>query len=127
MLTIRDSQLEALRQVRIQLFVDDMVAYLSGEYPTHCARLGPVKMRAFVERSIEAAEHLRIVTAGSVGVLTELRLVYGERLERAPDREWARNILAHPALPDYIRVGAVQDRLSERTGGRVLVAHEEAI
>jgi hypothetical protein len=125
MLTIRNAQLAAFRQSRIRGFADDMAAYIAREYPTHHARLGAVGTLAFVERSIEAARQLGIETRGSVAVLTELRLVYGENLERAPSRQWARNILAHRTLPDYIKVGAVQDRLSEETGGRVLIVHQE--
>lgn len=124
-LTIRDAQLAMFRQARIAGFVDDMLAYLATEYPSHAARLGAAGMRAFVERSMAAATSLGIETQGSVGAYIELRLVYGDNLERAPDREWARNILAHRTLPDYIKVGAVQDRLSERAAGRVLVVHQE--
>lgn len=125
MFIVRTPQIESLRLARIRRFVDDMVAHIAAEYPTHYGRMGLVETRAFVERSIQAAGKMRIETMGSVGALTELRLIYGDNLERAPDREWARNILAHRTLPDYIRVGAVQDRLSERAGGRTLVAHED--
>ena len=121
MLVIRESQMAAFRSVRINRFVDDMVDYLAAEYPTHCDRLGKEEIRAFVDRSIAAATRLGVDTEGAIGVLAELRLVYGEDLQRAPDREWARNILAHPRLPGYIKVEAVQNRLSERSGGRVLV------
>lgn len=127
MLTIRDAQLAIFRQGQIRSFVDSMVAYIATEYPTHYARLGQAGTRGFVERTLEAARAMRIETQGAIGVLTELRLIYGEQLERAPDRQWAQKILVHKTLPDYIRVGAVQDRLSERTGGRVLVVHQEAV
>jgi hypothetical protein len=126
MLTIRDAQLEIFRGARVEGFIRSLVAYLTGEYPAHCARLGSDGTRAMVERSLEAARPLGIRNEGALGVFVELRLVYGDNLERAPDREWARNILAHRTLPDYIKVGAVQDRLSERTGGRVLVMHHES-
>jgi hypothetical protein len=124
-LTIRKAQLEVFQQARIKEFIDDMLAYFANEYPTHYASMGPARTRAFVERSIEAAKRLGIQTRGSVGAYTEIRLIYGENLERAPERQWARNILAHPTLPDHIKVGAVQERLSERTSGRVLVVHRE--
>jgi hypothetical protein len=126
MLTIRDAQLQVFRDERTRSFVADLVAYLTAEYPSHVARLGEAGTRAFVERTLEAARDLRIQTQGAIGALAELRLMFGEHLERAPERQWARKILAHQTLPDYIRVGAVQDRLSERTGGRVLLVHEEA-
>lgn len=124
-LTIRDAQLSMFRQLRVAGFIDNLVAYFAGEYPSHAARLGAEGLRTLVERSIEAADTLGIRLEGAVGAFIELKLIYGENLERSPDREWARNILAHPTLPDYIKVGAVQDRLSERAGGRVLVVHQE--
>ena len=122
MLVIRESQLALFEGVRLEKFVDDMVDYITAEYPIHCDRLAEAERRAFVERSIAAAARLNIHTEGAIAGYSELRLVYGEDLERAPDREWARNILAHPRLPDHIRVESVQNRLSERTGGRVLVS-----
>jgi hypothetical protein len=125
MLIVRDAQLAIFRQASIQRFIGNLLAFLAAEYPGHLARFKPAEARAFVEASIVAAQQFRIQTQGSVGAFIELRLIYGENLERAPDRQWARNILAHPTLPDYIKVGAVQDRLSERAGGRVLVVHEE--
>lgn len=126
-LTIRDAQLEIFRRARIDGFIGGLVTYLIGEYPSHCARLGRAGTRAMVERAIEAARPLNIHNEGALGVFIELRLVYGDDLERAPERQWARNILAHRTLPDYLKVGAVQDRLSERTGGRVLIMHEEPV
>jgi hypothetical protein len=120
-LVIRESQLAQFRHVRIQKFVDEIVDYITAEYPTQCGRLTIDERRAFVDRSIAAAARLNIDTEGAIAVFTELRLVYGENFERAPDREWARNILAHPRLPGHIKVEAVQNRMSEKTGGRVLV------
>lgn len=121
MLFIREAQIAALGSRRIQKFGDELVDYLSAEYPIHCSRLDKTQIRAFVERSITAGAQLGVDTEGAIAVLTELRLVYGEDLERAPDREWARNILAHKQLPGHIKVEAVQTRLSEKTAGRVLI------
>ena len=103
-----------------------MTDYIAAEYPRHHVRLGADGVRAFVERSMESARRLGITREGAVGALTELRLVYGDDLERAPDRQWARNILAHGELPDYIKVEAVQNRLQEKTDGFALVVFDGA-
>jgi hypothetical protein len=100
-----------------------MINYITSEYPQHCGRLGPDGTRAFVERCVEAAMRLGMETEGGIGGLIELRLLYGEDLEHAPERVWARNILAHTRLPDHIRIETVRNRLSELTGGLVLVPH----
>jgi len=120
-LVIRESQLARLRQSRSKRFVDQMVRYLRAEYPVHCRDMARFELRDFVDRSIEAATAIGVDTEGAMGVLTELRLVYGENFERAPDRVWIRNILAHQRLPGYLKIEAIQNRLSEKTAGRVLV------
>jgi len=121
MLIIRDEQLALFRGARIKRFVDDLVRHLAAEYPLHCNGMKKSAIREFVHRTLSAAAKLRIDTEGAIAVLAELRLIYGENFERAPDREWIRNILAHSTLPGYLKVEAVQDRLSEKTEGRVLV------
>lgn len=122
MITIRESQMDVFRQARIDAFVGDMVRYIATDYPTHYQRLGPAETRAFVLRSMDAASRHGIELEGAIGVLIELWLMFGEQFERSPDRVWARNILAHPRLPDFIRVESIQERLLARMGGRVLVA-----
>jgi len=102
-------------------FVDQMARYLAAEYPLHCRDTTRVELHEFVDRSVRAAVAMGIDTEGAMGVLAELRLVYGESFERAPDRAWIRNILAHRRLPGYVKIEAIQDRLSEKTAGRVLV------
>ena len=125
MITVRESQFAALRQARIDAFVHDMVRYIAADYPTHYRHLGPDGTREFVIRTLASATRMGIELEGAAGVLIELWLMFGEQFERAPDRVWARKILAHPRLPDFIRVETVQDRLLAKTGGRVLVAVPE--
>jgi hypothetical protein len=97
------------------------VDYIASEHPRHCSALGIDGTNDFVERSMRAAALLGITLEGAVAALIELWLLYGESLERAPDREWAGNILAHKELPDYIKVEAVQNRIQEKTGGRSMI------
>jgi len=122
MLVIREDQIEAFRQQNVERLIACTISYIRTEHPTHYARLGADGTRAFVERCIAAARRFGIDTDGATAVVTELWLIYGETLERAPDREWARNILAHKELPGYIKAETLQNRISERMGGRVLVA-----
>ena len=123
MLTIRDAQMGVFRQARLGAFVDRMTRHLETEFPSQFERLGPSGTRAFVERSLASAAGLGIKLEGALGALIEIWFVYGEQFERAPEREWARNILAHPRLPDHVKVAALQDRLDQTSGGRVLVAY----
>lgn len=123
MLTIRTPQLDALRRGLLESFVPETASYLCAEYPRHFAQMGHAGMLAFVERGLGAARALRFESKGAIVALLELWLVYGERLERAPRREWAQNILSHPRLPEAVRIDAVRDRFEELTAGRVLVVH----
>lgn len=103
----------------------DLVLYIEAEYPTHYQHLGREGTREFVIRALANATRMGIELEGAAGVLIELWLMFGEQFERAPDRVWARKILAHPRLPDFVRVETVQNRLLEKTGGRVLVSVPE--
>jgi hypothetical protein len=51
----------------------------------------------------------------------DLMFEWGERFEYAPDGAWARDVLAHPALPDHMKVMLISTRFAKCTGGRRLV------
>lgn len=119
---IRGAQIEALGQQAAERFGENMRATLARDYPRHYAALGDDGAGQFVRRCIAAAAGLGVTTTGAVAVLIELMLQYGERFERSPDREWINNILANTDVPDFLRVGAVRDRLATWTGGRTFVA-----
>lgn len=123
MLTIREPQMTVFRDARVAAFINDMSGYLARAYPQQTARMGRAGTKEFVRRCVRSASALDIRLEGAIGALIERWLVYGERFERAPDREWAGNILAHPRLPDHVKVSAIQDRLDARSGGRVLVEY----
>ena len=119
---IRGEQIEALGQVAIERFVVSMLVALENDYPRHWAALGGDGADVFVRRCIATAAALGVTTTGAVAVLVELMLQYGERFERSPDRIWVNNILANTDVPDFLRVGAVRDRLAAWTGGRTFIA-----
>lgn len=123
MLILRKDQLDAVRQDAFAQLENELVHHLLTNFPGPAAAVGgEPEMRAFVRRGMAEAARHAIDTAGAITVFVELRLQFGERFERSPDRAWAANILAHPRLPGYVKVGAIRDRFAERTGGRVLVS-----
>jgi hypothetical protein len=83
--------------------------------------MGEAGTRELTDRTLRAAANHGIENSGGILVLLDLQLQYGERFERSPDAEWARNMLAHPSLPGHIKMAAIQDRFDARTGGRKLV------
>ncbi len=121
MLTIRREQLSALGAQAVESFVQRMVGYLADEYPGVAERMGPAGLSDLVRKALQTAAEQRVRHEGAVAVWIELQLQFGPDFERSPDRAWARNIMAHRSLPDYIRVGLVRDRLTARTAGRPVV------
>ena len=111
---------ESERQYEVRL-----AEYLTGEYPAQVARMGADGLRALIRRARVAGQEFRIEGAGALAVWTELWLLFGDGLRRSPDRAWAERILRHEMLPDYVRVDQVRERLTSRTGGRVVAVANE--
>jgi hypothetical protein len=120
-LTIRDGQLDAFRNLATHDFDCKMVAYLREEHPALALPLGQEGLFDLVRRARLAAAGYGVLNTGAVGVWIELWLMFGDELKRSPDRAWAERILRHPVLPDYVRVERVRERLLQRTGGRSIV------
>lgn len=127
MLTIRRSQLEALGEHARAQFTAGLVAAIAHHYPRQCAKLGAEGTQALVERTIERAARHNIRTRGAVTAFVELVLEFGEEFRLSPDRKVALKLLAHPVLADAVKVQAIQDRLRERTGGRMVVPVDEGV
>lgn len=87
--------------------------------------MGADGLRALIRRARVAGQEFRIEGAGALAVWTELWLLFGDGLRRSPDRAWAERILRHEMLPDYVRVDQVRERLTSRTGGRVVAVANE--
>ncbi|WP_332855383.1 hypothetical protein [Duganella sp. S19_KUP01_CR8] len=126
MLTIRNAQLHAFGERARALFIEEHLAHVASDYPRHFARLGETGCRAFIEAAVAAGEPWRVHSGSALRLWIDLRLEYGQAFERidASSRAWALQLLAHPALPDTVRLSAIWERFRERTGGRPLVPHE---
>ena len=124
MLTIRREQLVALGELASRDFAQAQIDYLAREYPLRSAALGGAGLKAHVELALEDARQRGIHTVGAVALWIELRFQFGNALQRSPERQWAFKILEHPALPDYVKLGLVRDRLTAQTGGRPVVSFD---
>ncbi len=121
MLTIRSDQMKALGAQSQAGFVDRLLSHLAAQYPSWCEECKAGEALSFVQRAIEHGEKQNIRGELAVAKLAELMLEFGENLERSPDREWAVEILAHPTLPDRLKVTVLSDRLRVRTAGKRIV------
>jgi hypothetical protein len=119
---VRQAHLDAIRRAAFADLEVRILAYLLAHYPGGCAAIGDkAAVRAFVRRGMDRAIACNLDTAGAITVFFELLVQFGEQFERSPDRVWAMNILSHPTLPGYVKVGAIRDRFDETTGGRILL------
>lgn len=121
MLIMRDAQTAALSEVSLLHFKERVAHYLATEYPTHADSLGSTGLTTLVDDGIASATRLGLRSEGAVAVWIELTLLFGQDLELSPERGWAHRILAHPTLPDHIKVDLVRERLTRLTAGRPLV------
>jgi hypothetical protein len=121
MLIIRNRQLDIFRDQAIDLFAAQMVARIAKQYPARFAQLGESGVRNLISNTVGRGREFGIVTAGAVAVLIDLVAQFGEGLAMSPDRAWAMKLLAHPSLPDYIKIDVVRERLTASSGGRVLM------
>ena len=120
MLTIREDQMAAFAAVSRESFEDRMTAAIAEGYPAKYAELSEAGTRQFVRRAIETGARHNVRTEGGVAVLIELTIEFGEGFALAPDRTYARKTLAHPALPEVVKLAAIRERLTARTQGRTL-------
>jgi hypothetical protein len=121
MLIVRDAQLDAFSAASIGNFEVRMVEYLETEYPTRAESLGVAGLAELVRQGIQSAATHELRSAGAIAIWIELILQFGEDLKLSPERAWAGRILAHPRLPDHIKLEVIRERLTAGTAGRPIV------
>lgn len=98
-----------------------MVDRIKIRFPSSFERRGETGVREFIRHAIATGAQHQMTTCGAVGVLIELMLQYGEKLENSPDPSWAWKILAHPDLPAHLKVDTIRDRFDPLLQGRTIV------
>lgn len=122
MLIIREQQLSIFDRMATARFEDQLVSYIAAEYPIPYETMGESGARKLISTAIATGSSYGIKTEGSVGVLLELMIQFGEDFERAPERAWVKKMLSHPTLPGEVKVEVIRERLNQRADGRVVVA-----
>lgn len=97
-----------------------MVSYIASEYPEKYQQMQETGTQEFIRRGMEKAAARGLRSRGAVAGFIDLMLKFGENFELAPDRVWANHTLAHPTLPDYLKVEAVRERFESQTQGRII-------
>ena len=121
MLAIREAQVKILEKARRRDFEDRLLAIIAAEYPASYKSLEEKGVRELINRAIVLGEANRIRTEGGVTSLTGLIIQYGESFEHSPEGDWARGVLAHPTMPEQLKLDILLEQMAGRTRGRIVV------
>ena len=100
MLVIRQAQMDALRQVAVGQFEDDMVAHLKHFAPRHCEVIGEHAVRDAITLGVRRARQYGLTNCGPVRFYIELLFMYGSDFDTDPQCVWASQILNDRSFPD---------------------------
>lgn len=125
MLVIRDAQLEVFRRRGEDRFVERMVARVAVAFPSRFARLKVDGIRALVRDAMQVGARDGVRSETAVALLIELWVTFGAQLERSPEQAWALELLAHPRLPDTLKLQLMHERLTALSAGRPVVSVDE--
>ena len=124
MVTIRNQQMETLRQQEVDRFASNLVEHLLTTHALAATRIGSRHdLTAFVRRAIARVEDCGVHSPGGITVVVELLLQFGEEFKRSPLRDWALKILEHPTLGGDLKAEKLRERHEELTGGRTVISY----
>lgn len=121
MLTIRHEQLDALRRPESAPFERRLYDALEKGYPDEATTMGPEGLRGLIEHGLRTGWRAGLENEESLSRLVVLMLQLGPDFERSPERARALARLRHPRLPGRLKIDMVEELLTARTGGRVVV------
>jgi hypothetical protein len=122
-LNIRKEQLDVLAVDQRKRFLARMVTWIATEHANRHDEWGEQGTVRFVQSGIEKAASYGILTEGAIAVMLELMIEVGLDFERAPDRKWIHNMLAHRAMPGFMKMDVIRERIQSCTQGRTIVIH----
>lgn len=122
-LTIRSSQLDALGVGRQRTWADQMVSYISHDFPNRFQEMGEPGARKLIAAALQRGGEVGIESESGVAVLIDLMIAFGEQFERSPDGAWARRMMANREAHPDLRVHLMRERMMATTQGRVVVAY----
>jgi hypothetical protein len=130
MLTIRASQLGALRAVPRRVFEDEMVRHLARYAPRHCQVIGDASVRDGIRLGIERAAHYELTARGPVRFYIESMFMFGSDFDTDPQVPWAGEVLSTPYLDQMAKASRLYERAMDyvdRTAGADYVHAKEAL
>lgn len=130
MLTIRRAQLEELSRVRLEYFVQRVVAHLFEELPEECRDLGAEELSEAVRDGVARARSYEIEGERGLMRWAELMVRYGREFDADPELPFADRILqermVHERQPSIDALFELAEDGLRGQGPRHLPAKEEA-
>jgi hypothetical protein len=115
-LTIRESQMTALRESVVEGFRGRMLAHLNRIFPERTGELGLTAVLATIDAGIAKAAECEVRGERSVAMLIDLVFVYGREFDRDGPLQWTADLLRASSIPSEARLGLIY---------RVLAAQRE--
>jgi hypothetical protein len=112
MLTIRATQLGLLHRERIRAYEEEVLAYVTTEFPDAAEQKGADETRALVHRTVGKALGYDLSETAAVRAYVSLAIVFGEGFDVGPENSWVRDILKSAFAPS-----AKLEMILERLGG----------
>lgn len=88
MLTIRQEQIEVLRQLSLQNFKESMLTHLQKYFSEDCAILGDQQTRKVIDFGITKAETHGFKRSGDICKYISLMFMFGSRFDEDPQLSW---------------------------------------
>ncbi|OQY28747.1 MAG: hypothetical protein B6244_06190 [Candidatus Cloacimonetes bacterium 4572_55] len=96
--TIRNQQIDTLRQVPLDVFEERMVKHLYEHFPQRSQKLGQRKVREDIRYSMERAKIYGIVTERDVCKYLNIVFAFHRDFDTDPELPWAGEILNNEEL-----------------------------
>jgi hypothetical protein len=108
MLKVRAGQIDALRQVRLTSFVEQMIMHLRKAAPEAVSDMSPDEIDAFVRRGVRRARAYGVVLHHDVRVFLECLTRYGADFPNQTT-PWAAGPLEDAALSGTAKMNRIRE------------------
>jgi hypothetical protein len=113
MLTLRQSQLRALAEPRIQKYIQQTIEFVRAEFPDEFARRREQGVEDLVRRALADAEAYGLPSSVDVTGLLSLMIIFGhEDFVAARENAWIKDILESDIISPADKIGMILDELS---------------
>lgn len=96
--TLSALEWQALSELRRNININQLMAYLNAQYPSHLLNVDSAVIHQFVKVSIEKGGAFGFKTRGELEQWLDLQLYFGDGFESESSYSWAKPIIDNPQL-----------------------------